>query len=106
MSPYPGSNIQDARFLPAVETVVDKGLLFGPQIEEITARAHHSWTVDNPHVKSHITIWLPQLVKHCLRKSTHMVVELVRLRSRLIVPVNGNPGLELNGRQHPSQQFS
>ena len=56
---YPASNIQDARFLSATNTLPDKGLLFGAKVKEITATTIHSGTTDYPHAEFHVAVWLP-----------------------------------------------
>jgi hypothetical protein len=58
VSAYPASNIQDAWFLPATKTLADKGLLFGAQVKEITARTIYPGATDNPHVESHVAVGL------------------------------------------------
>ena len=82
--PYPASNIQDAWFLPAAKTLADKGLLFGAQVKEITARTIHSGAADNPHVEFNVAIRLTQLFKHCLSKGTHKTCLIRFLISRYL----------------------
>jgi hypothetical protein len=75
---YPAANIQDAGFLPVLETTPDQRLLFWTQVKEITTRTIHSKAADNPHVECHVAFGVPQLVEHCLGKRFHGGVKLRR----------------------------
>lgn len=77
--PNPAANIQKARFLSVAHATADKGLLFGPHVDVITARKIHAETVDKPHVEGHVAVGMPQLVKHCFGKSLHIAAGPARL---------------------------